>query len=130
MPSDKPTDPTDRLAADQFKPSHRTGYALDTQRTLDRARLGYSMAPGEAVPLAMLVEALQGQVKGMQDDVKLLTKWRERGCVLVPVTGELLAHEWSTEPLYLRIEDNGDGTHELMCMRVDPATTEAPNDGE
>lgn len=65
------------------------------------------------------VATLTQQRDDARRDAELLAKWRERRCVLVPVSGELLSHEWSVEPMHVRIIDNGDGSHELQCRHLD-----------
>lgn len=48
---------------------------------------------------------------------KLINLYRMKGCTLVPVSDEFLSQTWLEDPVYVKLVDNRDGTHEIMITR-------------
>ena len=71
-------------------------------------------------------EAAEAERDALRKVATLVQKYRLEGCVLVPVSRELLSENWSNQPLCIRINDNGDGTHTMILRRPDAALAVQP----
>lgn len=62
-------DPADKEAADNFNPSHRSGYTVGSlDYVIDRVRKGWSITPAEALKLVEHIDKLNITISNMESN--------------------------------------------------------------